>query len=39
MYEWSLVTQCGAVSEIYDVKGVMQKKKDNRDSTETKKKQ
>ena len=27
MYEWSLVTQCCAVSEICDVNGVMRKKR------------
>ena len=27
MYEWSLVTQCCAVSEIRDVNGVMQKER------------
>ena len=37
MYEWSLVTQCGAVLEVCDVKGVMQQKKNNRESTKTKK--
>ena len=37
MYEWSLATQCCAVLEICNVKGVMWKEKNNRDSTETKK--
>ena len=27
MYEWSLVTQCCAVSEIRDVNGVMRKER------------
>ena len=27
MYEWSLVTQCCAVSEICDVNGVMRKER------------
>ena len=27
MYEWSLVTQCSAVSEICDVNGVMRKER------------
>ena len=27
MYEWSLVTQCCAVSEISDVNGVMRKER------------
>ena len=27
MYEWSLVTQCFAVSEIRDVNGVMRKER------------
>ena len=27
MYEWSLVTQCRAVSEIRDVNGVMRKER------------
>ena len=27
MYEWSLLTQCSAVSEISDVNGVMRKER------------